>query len=116
MMNTFEVLADPTRRRILELLRQRPHLVGELAELLGISQPGVSKQLRVLREAGLVRVRQEAQRHWYELQVEPLQEVHDWLETYRHLWEARLDRLDSLLHTLQAKEQDDDREENPLDG
>ncbi len=110
MMTTFEVLADPTRRRILDLLRERPRLVGELAELLQISQPGVSKQLRVLREAGLVRVRQDAQRHWYELRPEPLVEVDAWLEAYRHLWEARLDRLDEYLQELQEKRGKDDHE------
>jgi DNA-binding transcriptional ArsR family regulator len=97
MMTTFEVLADPTRRRILDLLRERPRLVGELNDLLQISQPGVSKQLRVLREAGLVRVRQEAQRHWYELRPEPLMEIDTWLESYRHLWEERLDHFENKL-------------------
>jgi DNA-binding transcriptional ArsR family regulator len=100
MMKTFESLADPTRRRILDLLRERPHLVGELADLLGISQPGVSKQLGVLRKAGLVRVRQDAQRRWYELNPEPLVEIDIWLNPYRHFWEARLDRLDDYLKSL----------------
>ena len=109
MMTTYEVLADPTRRRILDLLLERPRLVGELTELLEISQPGVSKQLRVLREAGLVRVRQESQRHWYELRPDPLIEVDAWLEAYRHLWNARFDRLDSYLQELQRKQ--DDHEE-----
>src|ERR1700730_3790285 len=103
MMTTFEVLADPTRRRILDLIRERPRLVGGLAALLQISQPGISKQLRVLRDAGLVRVRQDAQRHWYELRPDPLVEVDAWLEAYRHLWNARLDRLDDYLRELQAK-------------
>lgn len=111
MMTTFEALADPTRRRILDLLRERPRLVGELTDLLQISQPGVSKQLRVLREAGLVRVRQDAQRHWYELRFEPLMELDVWLEAYRKLWNERFDRLDAYLHDLQEeeKEQDDDQ-------
>ena len=104
MITTFEALADPTRRRILDLLRERPRLVGELVELLEMSQPGVSKHLRVLREAGLVDVRQDAQRRWYEVRPEPLADVHTWLESYRHLWEARFDRLDSLLDELQDKE------------
>jgi DNA-binding transcriptional ArsR family regulator len=104
MMTTFEALADPTRRHILDLLRERPRLVGELADLLGISQPGISKQLRVLREVGLVRVRQDAQRHWYELRPEPLAEVDSWLEPYRQLMEARYERLDNLLDELQDKE------------
>jgi DNA-binding transcriptional ArsR family regulator len=106
MMTTYEALADPTRRRILDLLRERPRLVGELAELLGISQPGVSKQLKVLREVGLVQMRQDAQRHWYELRPEPLAEVDDWLAAYRHLWEERFDRLESYLKELQGKDHD----------
>jgi DNA-binding transcriptional ArsR family regulator len=97
---TFEVLAEPARRRILDLLLERPRLVGELTAQLGLSQPGTSKHLRVLREAGLVRVRRDAQRRWYELAPEPLAEVAAWLEPYRQLWvdrraafERRLDAL-----------------------
>ncbi len=104
MMTTFEALADPTRRRILDLLRERSHLVGELVNRLEISQPLVSKHLRVLREVGLVRVRQDAQRHWYELRTEPLAEIDAWLEPYRQLWEGRFDRLDNLLDELQEEE------------
>ena len=111
MMTIYEALADPTRRRILDLLREQPRLVGELADLLETSQPGISKHLRVLREVGLVRVRQEAQRHWYELRPEPLAEVDAWLASYRDLWEARFDRLDNYLHELQEKEKKDDRNE-----
>ena len=109
MMTTFEALADPTRRRILDLLRERPRLVGELADLLEISQPGISKHLRVLREVSLVRVRQDAQRRWYELRPEPLVEVDVWLESYRHLWNARLDRLDDYLQELQEEDKKHDR-------
>ena len=104
MMTVYEALAEPMRRRILDLLRVRPRLVGELVEALGISQPGVSKHLRVLREAGLARVRQDAQRRWYELQPEPLAEVDRWLESYRDLLEERYTRLDGLLKELQEKE------------
>ncbi|MBZ0294062.1 MAG: metalloregulator ArsR/SmtB family transcription factor [Anaerolineae bacterium] len=111
MATIFEALADPTRRQILDLLRERPHLVGELVDALEISQPGVSKHLRILREIGLVNVRQDAQRRWYELRPEPLAEVDGWLEPYRSLWEARFNRLDELLNELQEKErQDDDTE------
>ncbi len=105
MMTTFEALADPTRRRILDLLRERPRLVGELVDLLEASQPLISKHLRVLREVGLVNVRQDAQRRRYELRPEPLAEIDAWLKTYRYLWEARYDRLESLLEELQEKEQ-----------
>ena len=94
---TFEVLAEPTRRRILDLLRERSRPVGELVDALGMSQPGVSKHLRVLREAELVQVRQDAQRRWYELRHEPLTEIDAWLEPYRQLWGARLDALEQHL-------------------
>ena len=98
----FAVLAEPTRRRILDLLRERSRPVNELVELLGISQPGVSKHLRVLREAELVHVRRDAQRRWYELRAEPLGEVDAWLEPYRALW---ADRFDALERHLDRKEQ-----------
>lgn len=78
---------------MLELLRERPRPVGELVGALGLSQPGTSKHLRVLREAGLVRVRSEAQRRVYELDPGPLGELEDWLAPYRRFWEARLDAL-----------------------
>jgi DNA-binding transcriptional ArsR family regulator len=94
---TFELVAEPTRRRILDLLRERARPVGELVKLLGLSQPGVSKHLRLLREAGLVQVRRDGQRRWYELDPEPLAEVDAWLEPYRKLWEDRLDRLERHL-------------------
>lgn len=110
MITIYDAVADPTRRRILDLLRERPRLVGELTDLLGISQPGVSKQLRLLREAGLVSVEQDAQRHWYTLRPEPLAEVDQWLEAYRHLWSARYDRLDDVLRTLQEEENSHDDE------
>jgi DNA-binding transcriptional ArsR family regulator len=108
MMTIYEALADPTRRQILDFLRERPRLVGELAHLLEISQPGVSKQLKVLREVGLVSVRQDAQRHWYELRPEPLAEVDDWLASYRSLWEERFERLDTLLDRMQQENDDDE--------
>ena len=94
---TFEVLAEPTRRRILDLLRERPRLVGELSVELGLSQPGTSKHLRVLRNAGLVKVRAEAQRRWYELDPAPLAEVDAWLAPYRWMWADRLDALERHL-------------------
>lgn len=110
MTTIFEALADPTRRRILDLLRERPRLVGELVDLIQISQPGISKHLKVLREAGLVRVRQDAQRRWYELRIEPLAEIEAWLAPYREQWEARYNRLEDLLNELQHEEDDEDVE------
>lgn len=96
-MEVFDVLTDPSRRRILDLLRQREHLVGELVDDLGLSQPGVSKHLRVLRDAGLVRVRIDAQRRWYGLDPAPLAEVDRWLAPYRRYWADRLDLLERHL-------------------
>ncbi|GAA0595529.1 winged helix-turn-helix transcriptional regulator [Kribbella sandramycini] len=100
MSAPFDVLAEPRRRQILELLRQRPRLVGELTTELGVSQPGVSKHLRVLREAGLVGVRQDAQRRWYELRLGPLRELDAWLHPYRMLWDDALDDLEKHLETM----------------
>jgi DNA-binding transcriptional ArsR family regulator len=94
---TFAVLAEPSRRQILDLLRVRERSVGELVEQLRLSQPGVSKHLRVLRESGLVDVRVDAQRRWYQLRPEPLAEVDAWIEPYRRFWSARLDALEAHL-------------------
>lgn len=94
---TFEVVAEPTRRHILDLLRQQPLPVGEISRSVGLSQPGTSKHLRVLREAGLVVVRRDAQRRWYALRPEPLAEIDAWLEPYRRLWTRRLDALEDHL-------------------
>jgi DNA-binding transcriptional ArsR family regulator len=104
MITIFEVLTDPTRRRILDLLRMQPRLVGELVEILNMSQPAISKHLRVLREVGLVSVRQDAQRRWYELRPEPLMELDGWLKSYRYLWTERFERLDDYLQDLQKQE------------
>lgn len=98
----LDVLADPTRRRILDELRAGERRVGDLVDRLGVAQPSVSKHLRVLREAGLVEVRQEAQRRWYQLRTEPLQELDTWLAGYRRLW---ADRLDALERHLDGKDQ-----------
>jgi DNA-binding transcriptional ArsR family regulator len=95
--STFEVLAEPTRRRILDLLRERERSVGELVSGLSMSQPGVSKHLRVLRDAGLVQVRADAQRRIYGLKPEPLSELDRWLAPYRRLWSSRLDALERHL-------------------
>jgi DNA-binding transcriptional ArsR family regulator len=94
---TFEVVAEPSRRRILDLLVERERSVGELVDSLSLSQPGVSKHLRVLRDAGLVQVRRDAQRRWYGLRAEPLAEIDTWLEPYRRFWAGRLDALEKQL-------------------
>ena len=103
MGTAFAVLAEPTRRRILDLLLERPRPVGELVEQLGLTQPGTSKHLKVLREAGLVRARRDAQRRVYEVRPEPLAEVDAWLEPYRRLWAARLDALERHLDATQDR-------------
>ena len=92
-MNTFEVLAEPTRRQILDLIRDDERSVGELVESLSMSQPSISKHLRVLRSSGFVESRIDGQRRMYHLRPEPLGEVEAWLEPYRRLWQDRLDRL-----------------------
>lgn len=89
----LQALADESRRTVLEALRGGSATVGELATLLPIARPGVSRHLRVLREAGLVEVRQQAQWRVYSLRPEPLAEVDEWLSRYRALWEHRLDAL-----------------------
>lgn len=89
----FQALSDASRRTVLEALGQAEATAGELAALLPIARPGVSRHLRVLREAGLVQARREAQRRVYSLRPEPLAEVENWLGHYRSLWEQRLDAL-----------------------
>jgi DNA-binding transcriptional ArsR family regulator len=93
----WAALADPHRRTLLELLRERPRAVNELVERTGLSQPGTSKHLKVLREAGLVQVRREAQRRVYALEPGPLAELDVWLAPYRRLWSDSLDALERRL-------------------
>ena len=93
----LEVIAEPTRRRILDAVRDGERSVGELVEQVGMHQPGVSRHLKVLREAGLVEVRRDAQRRLYRLRPEPLMELDAWLEPYRAEWTARLDSLERHL-------------------
>jgi len=102
---TWSALADPHRRAMVSLLRERPRPVGELVRLTGLSQPGTSKHLRILREAGLVRARAEAQRRVYELQPEPLAELDAWLAPYRQMWERRLDALERHLDRKAARKE-----------
>ena len=89
----LQALSDPSRRTVLEILRNHEATAGELADARPIARPGVSRHLRVLREAGLVDVRQEAQRRIYTLRPEALVEVDEWLDGYRALWQNRLDAL-----------------------
>ena len=99
-MTPFDVLAEPNRRRILDLLADSERPVGELVSQLQLSQPAVSKHLRVLREAGLVHVRGDAQRRLYSVRPEPLRAVDEWLAPYRAMWAARLEDLERHLDTM----------------
>ena len=93
MEDALRALADPSRRSIVARLARGPVTAGELAAMFPIARPGVSRHLRVLREAGLVEVRAEAQRRVYSLRPDPLAEIDTWLGPYRALWEQRLDAL-----------------------
>ena len=96
-VTAYAALAEPSRRRILDLLRGGERSVGELVGPLKLSQPGVSKHLRVLREAGLVEVRPDGRQRWYRLRAQPLAEVDEWLEPYREHWSGQLDALERHL-------------------
>ena len=101
MAAPFAVLAEPHRRQILDLLLAAERPVGDLVAALSVSQPAVSKHLRVLREAGLVDVRVDAQRRIYSVRSEPLQAVDEWLAPYRRLWASRLDALERHLDEME---------------
>jgi DNA-binding transcriptional ArsR family regulator len=96
-LDTFETLADPTRRRIVAALREGERPVGDLVRQAGIHQSGVSRHLRILHESGFVSVRPDGQRRLYALRPEPFRELEAWLSDYRRLWEARLDRFGAAL-------------------
>jgi DNA-binding transcriptional ArsR family regulator len=99
-MTAFEILAEPHRRRILELLRTEERPVGELVEALALSQPAVSKHLRVLRQAGMVEVRGDAQRRLYRVRPEPLRAIDEWLAPYRVMWARSLEELERHLEVM----------------
>ena len=96
-MDAFDVLADPTRRRLVELLSERSRTVGDLTQRLSLSQPAVSKQLALLRTAGILSVTAEGTRRWYRVRPEGLAEVTQWLAKYSALWETSLESLDQVL-------------------
>jgi DNA-binding transcriptional ArsR family regulator len=104
MSTVFGVLAEPQRRRILDLVRDGERSVGELVAALSMSQPAVSKHLRVLREAGLVEARVDEQRRLYRLRPEPLRELDTWLAPYRWAWDTSLDRLETHLGEMARRE------------
>ncbi|GLZ53762.1 transcriptional regulator [Actinomycetospora sp. NBRC 106378] len=97
VVSTWTALADPTRRAILDLLRERPHAVGEVVSRLDLAQPTASKHLATLRREGLVRASVDAQRRVYSLDPRPIAELEAWLAPYRALWSDALDRLDAHL-------------------
>ena len=100
---TLSALAEPNRLQMVELLRDGPLTVGEIADRLHVRQPQVSKHLKVLNEAQIVEVRPLANRRFYRLRTEPLQEIDSWLQTFRSMWEVRFDRLDDYLLEIQGK-------------
>lgn len=101
---TLNALAEPNRLHIVELLRDGPLTVGEIAERLGLLQPQTSKHLRVLNESGIVEVQAMANRRIYKLRQQPFQNLNDWLESFHHVWQERYDRLDDYLRELQDKD------------
>src|SRR5580693_4628459 len=103
MLTTLQVLAEPSRQTILDLLRDGELPVGELGARLGMSQPAVSKHLRVLKDAGMVTARADAQRRLYRIRPEPLAEPDEWLSTYRKFWNASLDRLEDHLDSRRSE-------------
>jgi DNA-binding transcriptional ArsR family regulator len=106
--DAFNAVAEPRRRQILDLLAGGERPVNDLVALLGLAQPLVSKHLRVLREVGLVQVRDAGRQRMYRLDGRPLQPIHDWVKTYERTWSQRFDRLDVVLEELREKEQGDD--------
>jgi DNA-binding transcriptional ArsR family regulator len=103
-INVMSALAEPTRMQIVELLRECPLTVGEIAERLQLRQPQASKHLRVLSEAGIVEAEVDANRRIYRLRPDPFRELDKWLASYRVIWEQRFDRLDDYLQKLQGKD------------
>jgi len=100
---TFGALGEPSRLRIVELLRSGPFSVGEIAEALGMRQPQVSKHLRVLSEAGIVSGHSLARRRIYHLRAEPFERIAHWVDSFERTWEARLDSLDRYLTSIDTK-------------
>ena len=104
MIDALAALAEPSRFRIVELLRAGPRPVNDIGERLRLNQPQVSKHLRVLKEAGVVDVQAKAQQRVYELRPDALRQLHEWLERYRQLWDTRFSAMDELVEELKAKE------------
>ena len=111
-LDAFQALADPTRRSIVEALRNGERQVNDIVEQAGIHQSGVSRHLRILHEAGFVSMRPDGQRRLYCLRPEPFRELDKWLAQYRGLWEARLDRLEGALEKQRSKGEPPNQEQN----
>jgi DNA-binding transcriptional ArsR family regulator len=107
--DAFNAVAEPRRRQILDVLVDGERAVNDIVELLGLAQPQVSKHLRVLRDVGLVDVRDDGRRRLYRLNGMPLKPIHDWVANFERTWEERFEALDDLLEDLKEKEQEDDR-------
>ncbi len=105
--DAFNAVAEPRRRQILDALAGGEQPVNDLVELLGLAQPLVSKHLRVLREVGLVEVRDAGRQRLYRLNAVPLKPIHDWVQAYQDLWTERFNRLDAVLTELKDREDDD---------
>ena len=102
--DAFNAVAEPRRRQILDLLARGERPVNDLVSLLRLGQPQVSKHLRVLREVGLVEVREDGRQRWYRLNAEPLRPIHEWVKRYEQSWNERFDALDEVLENLKRKE------------
>lgn len=109
MADVFQILADPTRRRIVEELRRGERSVGELVEVAGIGQPGVSRQLAILEEAEFVVVRPEGRRRLYSLRPQPFRELSEFVTAYRAIWEPRLDRLGAELDRRRRSKKNEEK-------
>ena len=103
--DTFNAVAEPRRRQILDALAGGERPVNELVQLLGVAQPQVSKHLRVLREVGAVDVREDGRQRFYRLNGHALKPIHDWVKAYEHSWSERFDALDAVLEDLKEKEE-----------
>jgi DNA-binding transcriptional ArsR family regulator len=115
MITTFTALAEPNRLHIVEYLREKPHSVNEIVMQLHLSQPLVSKHLRVLSQAGLVKVHSNAQQRIYQLEGRPFENLNSWLETFHRVWNERLDTLDDYMQELkeqQKQEKDSGKQES----
>ncbi|MFI5202675.1 MAG: ArsR/SmtB family transcription factor [Candidatus Kapaibacterium sp.] len=102
--DVFQAIADPTRRAILSLLAVQTLTMTSIAEHFKVTRPAISKHVKILAECGLIIVRQQGRERYCEAELKKLDEVSDWVETYRQLWEERLDRLEAYLMELQTKE------------